>query len=90
MPFADWLDDLVKDFVHYIANPSFERLQFLWGDSPSGTLETFIHLAVYIEKGLQDIPSGLQVLKQGFLRVATSKCVSHNSAHASVTRLSGN
>jgi hypothetical protein len=39
---------------------------------------------------LQDIPSGLQVLKQGFLRVATSKCISHNSVHASVTRLSGN
>jgi hypothetical protein len=83
MPFADWLDDLVKDFVNYVADPSFERLQFLWGGSPPGTLDTFIHLAVNTEERLHDVPSCLWVLKQGFLRVVTLlKFVAHDSAPA--------
>jgi hypothetical protein len=70
MPFADRLDDLVKDFVDYVANSSFKRLQFLWGGHRSGTLNTFVHLAVDTEERLQNVPSCLRVRKQSFLRVA--------------------
>jgi hypothetical protein len=29
MPLANWLDDFVKDFLHYVANASFECFVFL-------------------------------------------------------------
>ncbi len=29
MQLADWLDDFVEEFVHHIADVSFERLVFL-------------------------------------------------------------
>lgn len=29
MPFANWLDDLLKHFIHYVAHATFKHFQFL-------------------------------------------------------------
>ena len=78
MPLANWLDDFFKDFIHYVADSSFESFVFfgrrIFFDSQNG----FIHLVVNIEEPLNDVFCYFWILEHSFLpetQVLTGKMV---------------
>src|SRR5579864_7116272 len=78
MPLANWLDDFFKNFIHYVADSSFESFVFfdrrIFFDSQNG----FIHLVVNIEEPLKNVFCYFWILEHSFLRetqVLTGKIV---------------
>lgn len=72
MALANWLDDFLKDFTHYVADTFFEILVFLGRGSVFNRLDKVIHLIVDAEEALKNLLCYLYVFKQGFLLSPTS------------------
>jgi hypothetical protein len=68
MLFANWLDDLLKDFIHHVSNAALEGFVFLGRSSMLNRPDGVVHLAVDAKEYLENVLGNFFVLKQVLLR----------------------
>lgn len=68
MPFADRLDDLFKDLVNHMTDPTFEGFVFLWRGLALNCADGIIHLVIDSQEHFKNVFRGVWIFKQGRLR----------------------